>query len=597
MSRFSYKHLKIQTKFTLIILIALLTPFIILTVTFSDRLYDMIISETIKDAQYKAAYTSPLISTQATAITDLAGEIMSDPYYERLFYSATTRNPDEICFTQEAADFKNSIELLEKENNVSIRIYMGFPENSTFFSADASTDVFFPMSFAKGTYWYGIFQGSKGSRLYCPPAYLSHHEKDYLGDEAYITYVTSYYEENIYPCYVAIYYSSDNYKQILEDNIASPAGVSYIINEREEIVATTNITLSATYRLKYSDIENSLLSSNSFISREILNETVYVAFYYLPDTKWFIVTVIPEAPIISHSTNIIYRFTMIVVACVLLALFLAIILSRSITGRISKVIHQMILVKNGPPTPMAAADSNDEVGELIDTYNYMANEMQNLILKEQKTAEQLRIAEFNALQAQINPHFLYNTMDMISWMAKDGRVNEVSEVVQRLSRFYKLTLSKKNTINSIADELEHTEIYVELMNMRHSNSINLVTDMPDELTKYTIPKLTLQPIIENAILHGILEKLDKTGTIIITGWEEDSDILILISDDGVGIPANKMINILSSKPVGPTKGSNVAISNIHHRLKLLYGEKYGLSYKSIEGNGTEVTIRIPAIVE
>ena len=187
-------------------------------------------------------------------------------------------------------------------------------------------------------------------------------------------------------------------------------------------------------------------------------------------------------------------------------------------------------------------------------------------------------------------------MDMINWMAKDGRNEEVSEVVQRLSRFYKLTLSRKNTINSIADELEHVGIYVELMNMRHGNAIDFVVDMPDELTNFTIPKLTLQPIVENSILHGILEKADKTGTIIITGWEDGDDIVILVSDDGVGIPDDKLANILSPVPVAPTKGSNVAISNIHHRLKLLYGDEYGISYSSREGMGTEVTIRIPQLI-
>ena len=591
-----YKNLKIQTKYTIIILSALLIPFIILSFAFANRLYDMVISETIKNAQDSCAYTTPLISNQLDEITDLASDISSDTYYDKIFYTSTGRNLDEICLTKEALSFKDTLATIEDNNNVNIRIYMGLPEESPFFAAASSADVFFPISMAKGTYWYGIFQGSKNSKLYCPPSYLSSYEQENLGDTAYITYMTTYYDGNIYPCYMAIYYSSDSFKSILEDNIVLPTGVSYIINEREEIVATTNEALSATYRLKYSDIENSLLSSNSFISREILGETIYVAFYYLPNTKWFIVTILPEKPLISQGNHIILRFVLIVIACVLFALLLALILSRSISGRISKVIHQMSSIKNGPPTPMAPADSNDEVGELIDTYNYMAGEMQNLIIKEQKTAENLRIAEFNALQAQINPHFLYNTMDMINWMAKEGKTEEVSDVVQRLSKFYKLTLSRKNTINSIADELEHTEIYVELMNMRHGDSIDLVVDMPDELTNFTVPKLTLQPIVENAVLHGILEKADKCGTIIITGWEENDDIVILVSDDGVGISPEKIDAILSDKPIGPTKGSNVAISNIHHRLKLLYGADYGLSYSSTPGQGTEVTIRMPLLI-
>lgn len=161
-----------------------------------------------------------------------------------------------------------------------------------------------------------------------------------------------------------------------------------------------------------------------------------------------------------------------------------------------------------------------------------------------KAAEELRIAEFHSLQAQINPHFLYNTMDMINWLAQQGRTDDVSTAVQSLSRFY---------------------------------------------------KLTLQPLIENAVLHGILEKDDKTGTIVLTGWIEDTSIVLLISDDGVGIPSEKLSAILSGNGNSTSGGTNIAVYNTHRRLQILYGSDYGLTYSSTPGSGTEVEIRIPAI--
>ncbi len=595
MIRRLYSNLKIQTKFTLAILAAVLIPFAILGLIFSNELYNMIIADTIKDAQDATSEISPKVSQVISDITAVNSDITSDIYYERIFYTSTGRSLDEIPFTDEADHFKKMIKNYAKEG-INIRIYVGVPEGCTFLTAKSSQGVFFPISKAKGTYWYGIFQGTKGSKLFCPGAYLSSFEREHLGDNAYITYMTAYMDGNIYPCYMAIYYSSDTYKDILLDNMSFDNGVSYIINDREEIIATTNEALSATYRLDYDSIKESLMASNSFISRQVLDEKVYVAFYYIPETKWFIVSVMPEGPLLDTGRLLMVRYVFIVLACVTLAIFVAMLQSHSITSRISKIIHQMSAVKNGPPRPMDEPVSNDEVGELISTYNYMAVEMQNLIKQEQKTAENLRIAEFNALQAQINPHFLYNTMDMINWMAKDGRTEEISDVVQRLSRFYKLTLSRKNTINSIADELEHVQIYIELMNMRHGNCIDFVIDMPDELTNFSIPKLTLQPIVENAILHGILEKPDKSGTIIITGWEEGDDIILIVADDGVGIPSDRLKDVLSPFPISPTKGSNVAISNIHHRLQLLWGDGYGLTYSSTEGKGTEVTIKIPQLI-
>ena len=153
----------------------------------------------------------------------------------------------------------------------------------------------------------------------------------------------------------------------------------------------------------------------------------------------------------------------------------------------------------------------------------------------------------------------------------------------------------KKGISTIAKEEEHVSIYVHLQNMRYHDSISFISDIPDELMEYQIPKLTLQPVIENSILHGILGKnLPKSGTIVLTGWMEDGDIVLLISDDGVGIAPDKLPMILSGEGTSISGGTNIAIYNTHRRLQVLYGADYGLTYSSDVGKGTEVQIRIPA---
>lgn len=230
----------------------------------------------------------------------------------------------------------------------------------------------------------------------------------------------------------------------------------------------------------------------------------------------------------------------------------------------------------------------DEIGDLTQHFNQMVQQVYQ---------NKLQINEYRlkALYAQINPHFLYNTMDMINWLAQQGRTAEVSSAVQSLSRFYKLTLSRKQSISTIAQETEHATIYLEIQNMRYHNSIEFVSDIPDELMEYQIPKLTLQPLIENAVLHGILEKDDKAGTIVLTGWLEDSSIVLLISDDGVGISPDKLSSILSGEGSSSSGGTNIAVYNTHRRLQILYGTDYGLTYSNNPGGGTEVEIHIPAI--
>jgi two-component system sensor histidine kinase YesM len=279
---------------------------------------------------------------------------------------------------------------------------------------------------------------------------------------------------------------------------------------------------------------------------------------------------------------------------VFIALIIAFGISRSITNRLSAVISQMTKAKNKLPVALAETNRTDEVGELISTYNHMTHMIQDMAEKQTKAAEDLRVAEFSSLQAQINPHFLYNTMDMINWLSRSGRSEDVTQAIQKLSKFYKLTLSRKKSMSTVSDEIEHVTLYVELQNMRFHNMIDFVVDIPDYLMEQEIPKLTFQPIIENSILHGILEKEDKTGIITLAAWEDDDTLVFQIADDGIGMDNETLANILSSNVLKtPKKGTNIAVYNTHRRLQVLYGNQFGLHYSSTEKVGTTVEIRIP----
>lgn len=220
--------------------------------------------------------------------------------------------------------------------------------------------------------------------------------------------------------------------------------------------------------------------------------------------------------------------------------------------------------------------------------------MNTLMDNQAKSAEDLRIAEFKALQSQINPHFLYNTLDMINWLSLSHQEEKVTEAVQALSKFYKLTLNKGNIAISLKEEITQVSLYVKLQNMRYQDKIEFIIDVPDEMMDYEIPKLVLQPLVENAIMHGIFEKEEKMGTILITGWLEDEVLVLIVSDDGVGISEDKLKIILTGAGES-ISGSNIGIYNTHERLQLFYNNTdFGLAYSSNEGNGTEVEIRIPA---
>ena len=592
-----YLNLRLQTKFTIALISIVVLPAFLTVFLFYGKLYNMVVSNTIRQEQDASAKTAPLIERTMDTILATTRNITGQTFFQELFYMPVSDSAKELASSNHAIDFKNAIRRLTTDSIVTdVRIYVDFPEELETLDDDPNTEnILAPISQAKGTYWYGIFQGNRENQeMFCPSFYLGSQEKKNYGDMAYICPLSLYYHSNAYKAYLAVYFSDSKLNSILSDNLSLEGSVSYIVNERDAIVATSDQSLSGIYRLDYDTIKESFMSSNNFIERNILDTKVYAGFYSISNTDWFMVTILPAPPLIHESNHLMLQIALLYAGFLVLALIFANVLAHSITGRLSSVIRQMQTVRHGPPTPMESPQAHDEIGDLIDTYNYMTRKMYELMEKQAKAAEDLRIAEFNSLQAQINPHFLYNTMDMINWMALLGQTEEISHAVQSLSRFYKLTLSRKKGISTIARELEHVTIYVQLQNMRYHDSIELITDIPDELSEYQIPKLTLQPVVENSILHGILEKESKSGTIVITGWMENEDIVLLISDDGVGIPPEILSTILSGKGNSQSGGTNIAVYNTHRRLQILYGKDYGLTYSSNPGEGTEVEIRFPA---
>ena len=209
------------------------------------------------------------------------------------------------------------------------------------------------------------------------------------------------------------------------------------------------------------------------------------------------------------------------------------------------------------------------------------------LLQEQYALGQLKIeSDLKALQAQINPHFLYNTLDMISWMAQKDETDNIRNVVQAMSQFYRLTLSKGHDIVTVGDEIKMCDAYMEIQKRRYRGKILYEVEVDEEINQYLIPKITLQPFLENAIVHGINEKDDARGIVILNGWIEDGRITLSVTDDGTGMREEDKTR--------PHTGSHYGMGNIAQRLELFYGEKIPIQVESSLGIGTCIVINIPA---
>lgn len=588
----TFNRLSLRSKLAITHLIIIIVPMVVVGVFFYTSLYEMIVSDTIRKEQTASTKTVPLVEKAVADIQE------ADKRLESLIRETVVmaRSPDSAePVTQ------NSVDQMEKELDylasnqmiAGIRIYMDDETIDRLAEGGIRSSIFTSARDTKGTYWHGIFAGSPSMHeLWCPAFYLSSSEITSLADMAHITKNSLETEGGRADYFIAIYFHKQTLEELLHNNLSSSANVAYLINERDNLAASTNDSLSAIYHFDYDEIRQNVSASKNFIERSILGETVYAAFYHVSGTDWYMAVAMPATPLEKKSSFIVLGFFIIYMICLVIALGIALAMSASITNRLSGVIRQMSLVRLGPPSPMPEPATKDEIGDLVDSYNYMSRMIVELMETQAKNAEELRRAEFNSLQAQINPHFLYNTMDMISWLAQKGEPDQVTRAVQRLSRFYRLTLGQKSALSTIGKELEHASIYISLQNMRFDGSIELINDVSDTLFECPIPKLTLQPIVENCILHGIMEKPDKNGTIVINGWLEDEAVVLLIFDDGIGMDDEKVKGLLKPQ-AGREDGSNIAIYNIHRRLQLLFGSDYGLMYRSTPMEGTEVEIRLP----
>lgn len=236
-------------------------------------------------------------------------------------------------------------------------------------------------------------------------------------------------------------------------------------------------------------------------------------------------------------------------------------------------------------------DSTDEIGDLINGYNSMSKRLDETVNEVYQSKIKEKEYEMRALQAQINPHFLYNSLSMINWKALEAEQEDISRITLSLSTFYRTALNKGKNILLVKDEIANIKSYLDIQLAMHDNSFDVVYDIDDSILKYETLNLILQPLLENAIGHGIDVKTDGRGEIRIEGKEKGDFLDFTVSDNGVGMTKTQAALILSKSSNG------YGVSNVNERIKLYYGEKYAVKIESTPGVGTEVMLHFPKRVE
>lgn len=290
------------------------------------------------------------------------------------------------------------------------------------------------------------------------------------------------------------------------------------------------------------------------------------------------------------------RFCLIALVGVVVAVgIMSYLIPLSITRPFKELSQVTDEIAKGNLSVRANVNTGVEATALSNSMNTMIDKINELL--EQVTTEQIRLrkAEFELLQAQINPHFLYNTLDAIIWLAEAGEQKRVVGMVRNLSDFFRTSLNQGKDINSIKEEMLHVKSYLEIQHVRYQDILSYDIEVPEALYIYSIPKITIQPLVENALYHGIKNKRGM-GHISIRGEAGEKDFTITVTDDGIGIDETRLRQVQSGIQNKVLTGKDFyGLYNVCERIRLNFGEEYGIFIESVYGEGTSVRVILPYV--
>ncbi len=366
------------------------------------------------------------------------------------------------------------------------------------------------------------------------------------------------------------------------------SGYAFVVGPDDSIIThprMSQIDLGL-YEENLSPVEDTIIGLTD--AKKEGRDCVYV-IHSLDRTRWRMVGIAFVDEISQLQSSFRRMFIVALISAALLAATLAFMFARLITKPLTVLGETMLRVQHGDLNATMQEGGFREISLISDTFNAMLSQLKELMNQIVQEQEKKRLHELNALQAQINPHFLYNTLDSIIWMQERGKSQDAIRMVSALARLFRISISKGRNIISVREELEHVRNYLIIQKMRFQEKFVYTIDAEEETLPLRTVKLIIQPLAENALNHAIDEVLGEQLHLQIRAFIDGEDLCFSIEDDGVGIPKEKLDTLLTA----PSGQSGIGLRNVHERIQLTYGQPYGLTIHSIEDVGTKIIIRLP----
>ncbi|MFI3215140.1 MAG: histidine kinase, partial [Eubacteriales bacterium] len=288
--------------------------------------------------------------------------------------------------------------------------------------------------------------------------------------------------------------------------------------------------------------------------------------------------------------------TIIMLICSSIIIVLLIIYTANqVTRPIKKLSQAMMEIGQGNLDVSCTVETEDEIGILSQSFNQMVEDMKHLIKSEFEQKVMSQGAEMKSLQMQINPHFLYNTLDTINWMARMQGLDDVGDITSSLGELMRYSLSK-NEFVSCKEEIENLRNYVSIQDVRYGDKMSVVFELEEGVGYYYIPKLLIQPILENAIVHGVEEKLEES-IITVRIFTKGEELFVIVEDDGVGMDQQAIESLLYDHVQVKQGHTSIGVKNVNRRIKMVFGEECGIQIQSVLGAGTKITLRMKKLKE
>ncbi|RKL65644.1 two-component sensor histidine kinase [Salipaludibacillus neizhouensis] len=392
--------------------------------------------------------------------------------------------------------------------------------------------------------------------------------------------------------YITILLDSTVVQEKVENALIGTTGSFFITSSADEQFIFPYMSDS----FSSSKNDNSSLKIASF-QEDFSDRSIFTVSHTSDVTGWNIVGAAPKKEIMKDANDIRSLIIVSVLSSIMFTITLYYFISSRLIRPIRNLKEKMKQASLGDLDVKVISESSDEIADLGISFNRMITKIKSLLQNSIDEEKKLKIAELRALQAQINPHFLYNTLDTIIWSAEANKGKDVINITKALSHFFRISLSKGRDLITIEEEVKHVENYLIIQKNRYRDILDVTITINEEILNFIILKLTLQPLVENAIYHGIKNKRRKGHVQIDADYDSNGHICFCILDNGIGIKEEDLLNIRDHLDKGQTLNKadgGFGMYNIQERTKLFYGEPFGLTIDSIYGTGTTVCLTIPA---